>query len=83
MAETMQLSKRLNEQPWKVAASELNVALETRARMHCVATPPYTPIYGTDQLLAGTYYLSGLDAQWRRTYARGVDSTPPEVALRA
>jgi Hydroxymethylglutaryl-coenzyme A synthase C terminal len=70
MAETMQLSKRLNEQRWKVAASELDVALETRARMHCVAASPYTPIYGTDHLFAGTYYLSSLEGQRRRTYAR-------------
>jgi hypothetical protein len=43
----------------RFAASELNVALETRARMHALCGHP---IYGTDQLFAGTYYLPGLDA---------------------
>lgn len=53
-----------------VHPSELDYALETRARMHR-AGAPYSPVYPTSgRLFPGTYYLNGIDANWRRTYSR-------------
>eukprot|EP00538_Stauroneis_constricta_P012682 CAMPEP_0119551182 /NCGR_PEP_ID=MMETSP1352-20130426/4501_1 /TAXON_ID=265584 /ORGANISM="Stauroneis constricta, Strain CCMP1120" /LENGTH=1116 /DNA_ID=CAMNT_0007597191 /DNA_START=137 /DNA_END=3487 /DNA_ORIENTATION=+ len=69
MASAMKLMERL-EQREKVDPSELDHALETRARMHR-AGAPYSPVYPTaGRLFPGTYYLNGIDAQWRRTYSR-------------
>jgi len=54
----------------KVHPSELDHALETRARMHR-AGAPYSPVYPTvGRLFPGTYYLNGIDTCWRRTYSR-------------
>lgn len=54
----------------KVHPSELDHALETRARMHR-AGAPYSPVYPTQgRLFPGTYYLNGIDSNWRRTYSR-------------
>jgi hypothetical protein len=70
MANTMQLTKRLQEERMKVPAVELDMALETRARMHKRAQAAYTPLYPITTLRPGTYYLTGIDDMWRRTYAR-------------
>jgi 3-oxoacyl-(acyl-carrier-protein) synthase len=69
MANTMQLSERLASRE-QVHPSELDHALETRARMHR-AGAPYSPVYPTmGRMFPGTYYLQGIDAEWKRTYAR-------------
>lgn len=69
MAAAMRLSERLASRE-EVHPSELDHALETRARMHR-AGAPYTPVYPTvGRLFPGTYYLKGIDEQWRRSYAR-------------
>jgi 3-oxoacyl-(acyl-carrier-protein) synthase len=69
MAATMKLSERLAQRE-EVHPSELDHALETRARMHR-AGAPYQPVYPTTgRLFPGTYYLQGLDENFRRTYAR-------------
>ena len=75
MAATMKLSERLAQRE-EVHPSELDHALETRARMHR-AGAPYQPVYPTyGRLFPGTYFLEGLDEQFRRTYARVPLNTP-------
>ena len=69
MASAMNLMDRLNTRE-KVHPSELDYALETRARMHR-AGAPYSPVYpSAGRLFPGTYYLNGIDAKWTRTYSR-------------
>jgi 3-oxoacyl-(acyl-carrier-protein) synthase len=68
MAEALQLAQRLEERV-EIHPSELDYALETRARMHR-AGAPYSPVYPTSLLFPGTYYLHGVDSQWRRDYGR-------------
>jgi 3-oxoacyl-(acyl-carrier-protein) synthase len=69
MADTMKLSERLAARV-KVHPGELDLALETRARMHR-AGAPYSPVYPTvGRLFPGTYYLNCIDAKFRRTYSR-------------
>jgi hypothetical protein len=69
MASAMKLTDRLNSRE-KVHPSELDHALETRARMHR-AGAPYSPVYPTvGRLFPGTYYLNGIDSKWTRTYSR-------------
>jgi hypothetical protein len=69
MADSLQLMQRLESREL-VHPSELDHALETRARMHR-AGAPYSPVYPTTgRLFPGTYYLNGIDSQWRRTYSR-------------
>uniref|UniRef100_A0A7S4SVQ3 Hydroxymethylglutaryl-CoA synthase n=2 Tax=Ditylum brightwellii TaxID=49249 RepID=A0A7S4SVQ3_9STRA len=79
MSSTLQLTQRL-ESRQKVAANELDLALNTRAEMHHVGAP-YTPVYPTEgRLLPGTYYLKEIDGQWRRFYERiSVDADFPVV----
>ena len=65
----MNLTERLASRE-QIHPSELDHALETRARMHR-AGAPYSPVYpNTGRLLPGTYYLNGIDAKWRRSYSR-------------
>lgn len=64
----MKLTERLATREL-VHPSELDHALETRARMHR-AGAPYSPVYPNNRLFPGTYYLHGIDANWRRTYSR-------------
>lgn len=69
MAESLKLMDRLASRE-KVHPSELDHALETRARMHRAGSP-YSPVYPTvGRLFPGTYYLNGIDSSWRRTYSR-------------
>ena len=69
MAEAMNLTDRLASREL-VHPSELDHALETRARMHR-AGAPYSPVYPTlGRLFPGTYYLNGIDAKWARSYSR-------------
>ena len=83
MADALKLTERLETRE-KVQPGELDHALETRARMHR-AGAPYSPVYPTTgRLFPGTYYLHGIDAQWRRHYVRvPLDSPmdPPGKAL--
>jgi len=69
MADSLKLMDRLASRE-KVHPSELDHALETRARMHRAGSP-YSPVYPTTgRLFPGTYYLNGIDSSWRRTYSR-------------
>lgn len=69
MVKALNLTDRLESRE-KVHPSELDHALETRARMHR-AGAPYSPVYPTaGRLFPGTYYLNGIDSNWRRTYSR-------------
>ena len=69
MAAALKLIDRLSTRE-KVHASELDHALETRARMHR-AGAPYSPVYPTvGRLFPGTYYLNAIDSKFRRTYSR-------------
>jgi len=69
MVSALSLSDRLASRE-EVHPSELDHALETRARMHR-AGAPYSPVYPTvGRLFPGTYYLNGIDAKWTRTYSR-------------
>jgi hypothetical protein len=52
----------------KVAACELDYALNCRARMHN-AGAPYSPCYPPSRLFPNTYYLTSVDDKFRRTYA--------------
>jgi hypothetical protein len=69
MADTLSLTQRLESRE-EVHPSELDNALETRARMHR-AGAPYSPVYpNVGRLFPGTYYLNGIDSKWTRTYSR-------------
>ena len=66
--DAMKLSRKLiNRQ--EVHPSELDYALDTRARMQ-EAGAPYNPVYPHDRLSPGTYYLKCIDTKWRREYDR-------------
>ena len=65
----MKLAERLENRE-EVHPCELDMALDTRARMHG-AGAPYTPVYPTvGRLFPGTYYLKCIDEKWRRIYER-------------
>ena len=65
----MKLTDRLASRE-EVHPSELDHALETRARMHRSGAP-YSPVYPTaGRLFPGTYYLNGIDSKWTRSYSR-------------
>jgi 3-oxoacyl-(acyl-carrier-protein) synthase len=69
MVTAMNLTERLASRE-EVHPSELDHALETRARMHH-AGAPYSPVYpNVGRLLPGTYYLNGIDSKWTRSYSR-------------
>jgi len=69
MNECLNLSFRLDSRE-KVHPNELDLALETRARMH-KSSAPYSPVYPTlGRLFPGTYYLNSIDSKWTRTYSR-------------
>ena len=69
MSKSLSLTKRLDGRE-QVQACELDLALETRARMHR-SSAPYSPLYPTvGRLFPGTFYLNGIDSKWRRTYSR-------------
>ena len=53
----------------KVHPSELDFALETRAKMHNTKAP-YSPLYPSGRLFPGTYYLTNIDNKWNRSYSR-------------
>ena len=69
MAEAMKLTARLESRE-EVHPSELDMALDTRARLHG-AGAPYNTVYPTvGRLFPGTYYLKEIDDKWRRIYDR-------------
>ena len=69
MAKKLDLTARLASREL-VGPEELDLALETRARMHRSGAP-YSPVYPTlGRMFPGTYYLAGIDSKWVRTYAR-------------
>lgn len=72
----MTLTERLEKRE-EVHPGELDLALDTRARMHG-AGAPYTPVYPTvGRLFPGTYYLKEIDEKWRRVY----DRVPLDAAM--
>mmetsp|Transcript_10824 Transcript_10824/g.16500 ORF Transcript_10824/g.16500 Transcript_10824/m.16500 type:complete len:1124 (+) Transcript_10824:47-3418(+) len=75
MAKNLNIAQRLASRE-QVHPQELDLALETRARMHRGGAP-YSPVYPTERMFPGTYYLNGIDAKWRRSYSRvPLDSEP-------
>lgn len=69
MIECLNFTTRLEARE-EVHPSELDLALETRARMHG-SSVPYSPVYPTvGRLFPGTYYLNGIDSKWTRSYSR-------------
>lgn len=69
MTECLNLTTRLDSRE-EVNPSELDLALETRARMHS-SSAPYSPVYPTiGRLFPGTFYLNSIDSKWKRTYSR-------------
>ena len=65
----MRLTERLEKRE-EIHPSELDLALDTRERMH-KAGAPYIPVYPTvGRLFPGTYYLKEIDDKWRRVYER-------------
>ncbi|KAL7508844.1 hypothetical protein ACHAXN_005918 [Cyclotella atomus] len=82
MVNNLSLGERLASRE-KVHPSELDLALETRARMHRSGAP-YSPVYPTlGRMFPGTYFLNGIDSKWVRSYSRvPLDSqpTPPGTA---
>ncbi|KAL7519341.1 hypothetical protein ACHAWX_004108 [Stephanocyclus meneghinianus] len=69
MVKNLNLSERLASRE-EVHPSELDLALETRARMHRSGAP-YSPVYPTvGRMFPGTYFLNGIDSTWVRTYSR-------------
>lgn len=89
MANKLDLTARLETRE-EVHPQELDLALETRAKMHH-AGAPYSPVYPTvGRMFPGTYYLNGISSKWVRSYSRvPLDSQPnsggmlaPPIALR-
>jgi hypothetical protein len=76
MVRNLNLTARLASRE-EVHPQELDLALETRARMHRGGAP-YSPIYPTNgRMFPGTYFLNGIDAKFRRSYSRvPLDSIP-------
>ena len=63
MAECLDLTERLKCREL-VEPCELDLALETRARMHN-STAPYSPVYpNAGRLFPGTFYLNGIDSNF-------------------
>eukprot|EP00956_Cyclotella_meneghiniana_P027180 scaffold60435_cov69-Cyclotella_meneghiniana.AAC.2 len=76
MVNNLNLTERLASRE-EVHPSELDLALETRARMHRSGAP-YSPVYPTiGRMFPGTYFLNGIDSKWVRSYSRvPLDSKP-------
>ena len=76
MVKNLNITQRLASRE-QVHPQELDLALETRARMHRGGAP-YSPVYPTNgRMFPGTYYLNGIDSKWRRSYSRvPLDSEP-------
>mmetsp|Transcript_40995 Transcript_40995/g.123701 ORF Transcript_40995/g.123701 Transcript_40995/m.123701 type:complete len:705 (+) Transcript_40995:9788-11902(+) len=69
MVKALDLTRRLESRE-EIHPSELDHALETRARMHR-AGAPYSPVYpARGRMFPGTYYLNGVGPNWVRTYSR-------------
>jgi len=79
MADKLDLTARLSSRE-EVHPQELDLALETRARMHHGGAP-YSPVYPTvGRMFPGTYYLNGINTKWVRSYSRvPLDSQPEPV----
>lgn len=73
--ERMKLKERLQARV-KVGAEELDLALDCRELMHS-SPKGYSPLYPTQSLWEGTYFLQGIDDKFRRSY--GVKKGPVEV----
>ena len=79
MVKNLNLTHRLNSRE-EVHPQELDLALETRARMHRGGAP-YSPVYPTNgRMFPGTYFLNGIDSKWRRSYSRVPLDSEPEAA---
>eukprot|EP00030_Apusomonadida_sp_AF-17_P000918 a177449_134.p1 GENE.a177449_134~~a177449_134.p1 ORF type:complete len:463 (+),score=210.79 a177449_134:32-1390(+) len=66
--ERLNLVARLDSRV-KKTPTEFVAKLVMREHAHDT-TPPFAPVDSLDDLFDGTYYLTGIDAQYRRTYAR-------------
>ncbi|KAL7538955.1 hypothetical protein ACHAXR_011948 [Thalassiosira sp. AJA248-18] len=79
IAKKLDLTARLATRE-EVHPQELDLALETRARMHRGGAP-YSPVYPTGgRMFPGTYFLNGIDSKWVRSYSRvPLDSEPEPV----
>ena len=79
MTKKLDLTNYLSQRE-EVHPKELDLALETRARMHRGGAP-YSPVYPTaGRMFPGTYYLTGIDSKWVRSYSRvPFDSEPDPV----
>lgn len=54
----------------EMEAKELDEVMDCREKMHHSGCP-YEPIYNpNERLFPGTYYLTGIDANWTRKYSR-------------
>lgn len=79
MVKNLNLTHRLDSRE-EVHPQELDLALETRARMHRGGAP-YSPVYPTNgRMFPGTYFLNGIDSKWRRSYSRVPLDSEPEAA---
>lgn len=67
IAKTMQLSERLAARDC-IPAAELDRSLALRAYFFTKGAPYTKMLYPTDRVWPGTFVLSGMDEQWRRTY---------------
>ena len=77
MVKNLSITERLALRE-QVHPQELDLALETRARMHRGGAP-YSPVYPTEgRMFPGTYYLNGIDSKWRRSYSRVPLVSEPE-----
>jgi len=69
MAKALHLTQRLDSRE-EIQPQELDLALDTRAKMHRIGAP-YTPTYPTvGRLFPGTFYLKNISSDWTRTYDR-------------
>ncbi|KAL9183749.1 hypothetical protein ACHAXT_004605 [Thalassiosira profunda] len=82
IANKLDLTARLASRE-EVGPQELDLALETRARMHRGGAP-YSPVYPTNgRMFPGTYFLNGIDAKWVRSYSRVPLNSEPEPVGKA
>lgn len=69
MVDALDLTRRLDSRQ-EIQPRELDLALDTRAKMHRLGAP-YTPTYPTvGRLFPGTFYLKHISSDWTRTYER-------------
>ncbi len=69
MSQAIDFPSRLSSRA-QLDAKELDEVMDCREKMHHAGCP-YEPTYDPkERLFPGTYYLTGIDANWTRKYAR-------------